>query len=109
MMDTYIKKLVMYGVETGLVPAEDVIFTVNRLLELFKLEGPEDESFLLDGSSMPEDEDTLVSADGQKLEEILSGMLDYACDHGLITENSVVYRDLFDTKIMSLLMPRPSG
>ncbi|HHX11264.1 MAG TPA: UDP-glucose--hexose-1-phosphate uridylyltransferase, partial [Clostridiales bacterium] len=33
---------------------------------------------------------------------------DYAYDQGLIKENSVVYRDLFDTKIMGLLTPRPS-
>lgn len=32
-------------------------------------------------------------------------MLDYAVDKGLITENSVVYRDLFDTKIMGCMMP----
>ena len=34
-------------------------------------------------------------------------MLDFACQKGLI-EDSIVYRDLFDTKIMSLLVPRPS-
>ncbi len=34
-------------------------------------------------------------------------MLDYACENGII-ENSVTYRDLFDTKIMNCMMPRPS-
>ena len=33
-----IRKLVSYGVQTGLVPEEDVIYTTNRLLELFELE-----------------------------------------------------------------------
>ena len=37
-----IRKLVDYGIRTGLVPAEDEIFTVNRLLELFGLEEPEE-------------------------------------------------------------------
>ena len=37
-ISTYIKKLVCYGVKTGLVPKEDVIFTTNRLLELFGLD-----------------------------------------------------------------------
>ena len=38
-----IRKLVSYGLRTGLVPEEDEIFTVNRLLELFGLEEPEEE------------------------------------------------------------------
>ena len=33
-----IRKLVSYGVQTGLVPEEDVIYTTNRLLELFELD-----------------------------------------------------------------------
>ena len=41
MIYTLIKKLVSYGVYTGLVPAEDVIYTTNRLLELFQLDGME--------------------------------------------------------------------
>lgn len=95
MIQTYIRKLVSYGVQTGLVPAQDVIFTVNRLLELFELEELEESC---EAVPMREDE----------LPEVLSGMLDYACEKGLIQENSIVYRDLFDTKIMGLLMPRPS-
>ena len=95
MIQTYIKKLVSYGVQTGLVPREDVIFTTNRLLELF-------------GLDELEDSDTDVTMGEDELEEVLSGMLDYAFEKGLMAENSIVYRDLFDTKIMSMLMPRPS-
>ena len=89
-----IRKLVSYGVQTGLVPEEDVIYTTNRLLELFELDELEDR----DNVTMREDE----------LEEVLKGMLDYAYEKGILKENSVVYRDLFDTKIMSMLVPRPS-
>ena len=89
-----IRKLVSYGVQTGLVPEEDVIYTTNRLLELFELDELEER----DNVTMREDE----------LEEVLKGMLDYAYEKGILKENSVVYRDLFDTKIMSMLMPRPS-
>ena len=89
-----IRKLVSYGVQTGLVPEEDVIYTTNRLLELFELDELEDR----DNVTMREDE----------LEEVLKGMLDYAYEKGILKENSVVYRDLFDTKIMGMLMPRPS-
>ena len=35
-------------------------------------------------------------------------MLDYAQDKGLLKGEGVVYRDLFDTKIMGSLVPRPS-
>jgi UDPglucose--hexose-1-phosphate uridylyltransferase len=97
MIYTYIRKLVSYGTMTGLVPKEDVVYTTNRLLELFGLDEPD------------EAEDTESrTIQTEELETVLDGMLDYAYEKGLIPENSVVYRDLFDTKIMSMLMPRPS-
>ncbi len=95
MIRTYIKKLVAYGVQTGLVPEEDVIYTTNRLLELFGLDDPGESG-------------TDATMDVEELEEVLKGMLDYACGKGLLAEDSIVYRDLFDTRIMSVLMPRPS-
>ena len=95
MIQTYIRKLVSYGVQTGLVPAEDVIYTTNRLLELFQLDELEDC-------------DTNVTMREDELEDVLGAMMDYAYEKGIMSENSIVYRDLFDTKIMSILMPRPS-
>ena len=98
MIHTYIYKLIAYGGETGLVPGRDMVFTTNRLLELFQLD---------ELSEIEEDmEDSCISI--RDLEEILAGMLDYAYEKGMIPENNIVYRDLFDTKIMSMLMPRPS-
>lgn len=90
-----IRKLVAYGLMTGLVPEEDKIFTTNRLLELF-------------GLDEPEENDTDVTMELDELESVLNSMCDYAYEKGIMTENSIIYRDLFDTKIMSLLMPRPS-
>lgn len=95
MIQEDIARLVSYGVKTGLVPAEDVIFTTNRLLELFGLEEP------------AQDDRTFSMAESE-LEEVLGRMCDYAYEKGLMEENTVTYRDLFDTKIMGLLMPRPS-
>ena len=100
MIQTEIRKLVQYGLLTGLVPEEDKIYTTNRLLEIFALEELQD----LDEDALAEVENTGV----EDLEAILSAMLDYAYEAGLMEENSVVYRDLFDTKIMSVLLPRPS-
>lgn len=90
-----IRKLVSYGERTGLVPEEDVIFTTNKLLELFCLDELEDS-------------DEIISMEESELEPVLSSMCDYAYEKGLMAENTVTYRDLFDTKIMSMLMPRPS-
>lgn len=94
MIQDSIKKLVEYGLLTGLLEEEDKIYTTNRLLELFELDELEDGG-----------EDAAVTV--EDLEAILKEMLDYACEKGL-TQDSIVYRDLFDTKIMGLLTPRPS-
>lgn len=90
-----IRKLVLYGRSTGLVAEEDEIFVTNRLLELFRLDEPEEA-------------DDKVSMEAEELEEILGRMMDYAFEQGIMKENSIVYRDLFDTKIMSMLVPEPS-
>lgn len=94
-IQTDIRKLVAYGVSAGLVPTEDIVFTTNRLLELFGL----DELGETDNS---------VTMDASELEAVLGRMCDYAYEKGLMAENTVTYRDLFDTKIMSMLMTRPS-
>ncbi|MDE7285434.1 MAG: galactose-1-phosphate uridylyltransferase, partial [Lachnospiraceae bacterium] len=94
MIQEEIKKLTAYGVLTGLVPEADKIYTINSLLALFGVDEMEDAA------------PTQVSE--ADLEGILQRMLDYAYEAGLIAENGVVYRDLFDTKIMSVLLPRPS-
>ena len=88
MIQVAIRKLVAYGMGTGLVLPEDKIYTTNRLLELFGLEELED----LDEKTLAEIENTQP----EELEEILSKMLDYAYEAGLMEDNGVVYRDLFD-------------
>lgn len=92
MVDQNIKALVQYGLDTGLIQPEDTIYTTNRLLELLECDDFDD------SAEMPE----------KDLETILGELMDYAYEHGLMKENSVVYRDLFDTKLMSCLVPRPS-
>ena len=92
MLSKSIKKLVEYGVETGLTPECERIYTTNLLLELFK----EDEY-----------EDVSIEGEELNLEEILKELLDEACARGII-EDSIVYRDLFDTKMMNCLVPRPA-
>jgi len=93
-----VNKLVSYGVETGLVEKEDVIYTKNRLLELFNLEGYEND----------EQSQALPSVKAEDLESILKELMDYAGSNGIFQDDGIVYRDLFDTKIMSCLVGRPS-
>lgn len=88
-----LEELIAYGINTGLVREEDRIFTINRLLEILNLDEYE-------ASGKP--------AQNMELCHILDGMLDYAAEKGLLTENTITYRDLFDTKIMAALVPAPS-
>lgn len=87
-----IKKLVTYGIETGLTPEEERIYSTNLILDVLHLEEYEE----------PKEEYTNVN-----LEKTLSELLSYAVSNGII-EDSIVYRDLLDTKLMNCLMPRPS-
>lgn len=101
-----IKKLVSYGLATGLVEPEDKIYTTNRLLELFGLDELDEDACAAGSAAACEAQDEAAVV--AELEGILNEMLDYAYEQGIMKENSIVYRDLFDTKIMSMLVPRPS-
>ena len=87
-----IKKLVQYGINTGLTPESERIYTTNLLLDLFKENNYED---------------TDCDLDNIVLEDVLADLLNEAVARGII-EDSIGYRDLFDTKIMNCLMPRPA-
>lgn len=88
----YIRELVEYGIQKELMEEEDRIYVTNLILDVLKLDAYEE----------PE----IVNKDAG-LEEILKGLLDYACEKGLI-EDSVTERDLLDTRLMNCLLPRPS-
>ena len=92
MLSESIKKLVQYGVESGITPECERIYATNLLLDAFG------------ESEYTEPETEYAKID---LEETLNELLDEAVKRGII-EDSVVYRDLFDTKLMNCLMPRPA-
>ncbi|MBD5452478.1 MAG: UDP-glucose--hexose-1-phosphate uridylyltransferase [Lachnospiraceae bacterium] len=98
MITENIATLVSYGIAAGLLDQSDKIYTINSLLELFGIEDYEEPK------SIPEITDPAAF----DLEGLLKEMLDYAAEKGLLPNDSVVYRDLFDTKIMGRLVPRPS-
>ncbi len=86
-----ISALAQYGINKKLIDETDRIFIINRLCETVGLDNFEESEFDPNAS----------------LENILADILDYAVENG-ICEDSIVYRDLFDTKLMGILTPRPS-
>ena len=103
MIQERILELTDYGLATGLLAPEDERYTVNRLLELFGLEELDDTVY---EAYAGRERMTQEQAE-EALEGILAEMLSYAAEHSLMPEDTITYRDLFDTKIMSVLMPRP--
>lgn len=87
-----IKKLVQYGIDTGLTPECERIYTTNLLLDLMR-----ENSY----------EDVACDLSDIVLEDVLHDLLDEACARGII-EDDITSRDLFDTKLMNALLPRPA-
>lgn len=90
-MNKTIGALVDYAVSCGLCDELDRVYSINRLLEILHI----DEYIESD------------QKDSAELEDLLKTACDYAVDKGIIEDNNVC-RDLFDTKIMGALTPRPS-
>ena len=91
MIDTYIAALADYGVRTGLIEQADRTWAINGLLQVLELqEYIEPEEHL----ELP-------------LEEILQKLLDFSVQRRVI-QGDITSRDLFDTKLMGVLTPRPS-
>ncbi len=102
MIQEEITALIQYALATGLIEQEDAIFTANRILELLQIDALSEEA-----EAGMRRERIPASIEGQ-LEDILDAICDYACDKGILKENSIGFRDLFDTKVMGLLTDRPS-
>ena len=93
MINKSIDKLVSYGLLTGMIEENDAVYVRNRILTRLGLDSYE--------------------ATNEKCVEIceLSGILkditDFAVEKGII-EDSITFRDIFDTEIMDILTPYPS-
>lgn len=92
MVNYEINRLINFATQQSLISEEDKIYSTNMLLGLLDLN-----EFEL--SEVNEQLDTPTP--------ILENILDYAVEKNMI-ENTVTERDLFDTKIMNCVMPRPS-
>ena len=92
MISTAIQQLVNYGLDTGLILPDDEIYIRNQLLMTMQLD------------SFTEPEGDVCYAD---LESILKTLVDDAVARG-VCDDSPTARDLFDTRLMGVLTPRPS-
>ena len=93
MIDAAVSKLAVYALRTGLIEESEYLWAVNTILDTLKLD-----SYTDPGQEWGEIE----------LAPVLEELLDDAYARGVLTENSVVYRDLFDTELMGRLTPRPA-
>lgn len=93
MIDEAIAKLVAYAERNGLVEPCEHIWAVNTVLEALRLDG------------YTEPEQSFGEID---LPNLLDELMDDAHARGVLAENSIVYRDLFDTMLMGRLTPRPA-
>ena len=93
MIDAAVSKLATYALRTGLIEENEYIWAINTILDVLKLD-----SYTDPGENWGEID----------LAAVLDELLDDAHTRGVLTENSVVYRDLFDTELMGRLTPRPA-
>ncbi len=87
-----IKKLCQYALSKGLIEEYDKDFAINQILAILQLDDYKDEE---------------ISKESDSLEDILKNILDWAVANHRI-EDSIVYRDLLDTKIMGVFVDKPS-
>ena len=94
-----INRLAAYGLKTELIQKDDLIFVKNQLLA----------ALALDGFENAEQAEAIPEVEVSDLEDILKCILDYAVEKNLTGGDSIVYRDLFDAKLMAILVDRPSN
>ena len=90
--DSAILGLVRYALDRGLIEACDMAYVTNGLLAALNCQ----------------DFDPTSPAEDAPLEQLLNTLCDYAAEQGIIEGDSIVARDLYDTKLMGVLTPRPS-
>lgn len=88
-----IEKLVTFAINTKLIEKEDSIYCRNRILGLLKLD---------------EFEEQVIDNIPKYPSETLDKICDFAFEKGLIQDNTVTFRDLFDTEIMNVFISKPT-
>ena len=92
MINHEINRLINFALNKKLIDDLDVIYSTNMLLGLLNL------------SDFKKEE---INEELSEPSSILNNILDYAVSENLI-DDTITERDLFDTKVMNCIMPRPS-
>ena len=114
MITKYISELVSYGKANGLIEECDEIYVTNRLLELFDVmeydvkNENSDTKDLSESQKCENSEEKHKAASFRPVHEILEDMVKYAFENGIMKEDTITAKDLFDTKIMGCITPPPS-
>ena len=91
-MDYEISQLIHFALEHNMIQEEDIDYSVNLLLDLLQL----DDIHL-----------QKINEPVKECVSILEKILNYAVSKNII-EDQITAKDLFDTRIMNCIMPRPS-
>ena len=91
-----IYQLVEYALNTGIIEPEDRLYAVNSLMEVMQLD------------EIPTVDEAEIDEPVPPVHEILDALIDIAAEKGLVDAESIVARDLFDTKLLGRLTPPPS-
>lgn len=101
-LEMAVERLVAYGLNHMLVEGEDVNWLRNKLIEVLEIEDFRPENITEDLAAI------MKAIKGVSIDDLLSPLLSYAEESGLLKVDSLSGRDLFDAKLMGCLMPRPS-
>ena len=86
-----INQLLNYALKNNMIEECDVIYCANKLIDILKVNSFEG-----------------IETEDIKINELLNKLCDYAYENKIILNNDVTTYDLFDTKLMDVVTPRPS-
>lgn len=92
-MELAVSQLVEYAIRKEWITEQDRIWASNRLLEVLEVK---DFAGLVEVDELP------------PISDILRTLCDFAYEQGIIEGNSAAYYDIFDTKLVGMLLPAPS-
>ncbi|WLD92790.1 UDP-glucose--hexose-1-phosphate uridylyltransferase [Alkalihalobacillus sp. AL-G] len=91
----HIELLLQYGLKNELIEPIDYQYKKNAILEVLEIDQWEEPE--IECKELPDHP-----------AELLEPILDWAASREMLFNDSVTFRDLFDTKIMACFVPRPS-
>lgn len=103
-----VEELTAFALDHQLIEKPDAVYCRNLLLDMLGISEPWGE--FAEGGQPCEEAYSAMREDcpTESPEPILTGIMDYCVEKGIIEEDTVTLRDLMDAKIMGLFTARPS-